>query len=99
MTETILSLLSTPGTHKEEGSFQLEGPRLFNSLPRSVREQNNIELLNHILDQFITSIPDQPKGKEATPSATVKDWFQMLPGDLMNWSLSTPSKWGDFSKP
>ena len=53
-----------------EYSFQVHGPRLFNSLPRSIREltRMNIEDFKSKLDKHLTSLPDEPKGPSYIPS-------------------------------
>ena len=45
-----------------EQSFQVHGPRLFNSLPKSLRNITKCEIkhFKEKLDQFLTHIPDQP---------------------------------------
>ena len=52
-------------------SFQINGARLFNSLPRDIR---NIEIcqdsFKEALDCYLSSIPDQPKIGSLIPTAT-----------------------------
>jgi len=45
-----------------ENSFHYSAPRLFNKLPRWIRDSKVDTLLEwkHLLDGFITNIPDQP---------------------------------------
>ena len=54
-----------------EASFQVHGPRLFNSLPKSIRSLKNISVdeFKLKLDQFLVSIPDEPKVSDYIPSA------------------------------
>ena len=51
-------------------SFQVTGPRLFNSLPRYIRNLKNKskEEFKEKLDQFLASLPDQPKIGDLVPS-------------------------------
>ena len=53
-----------------ESSFQVAGPRLFNSLPKSIRNLTKISVdeFKGKLDQFLSEIPDQPKVSGLTPS-------------------------------
>ena len=46
-----------------EASFQINGPRLFNSLPKAVRNTTKvgIEEFKLKLDKYLESIPDEPK--------------------------------------
>ena len=52
-----------------EQSFQVHGPRLFNSLPKSLRNITKCEIkhFKEKLDQFLTHIPDQPLIGELIP--------------------------------
>ena len=51
-------------------SFQVHGPRLFNSLPKSIRNKTkcNTEEFKEILDQYLTQIPDQPMVGDLVPN-------------------------------
>ena len=53
-------------------SFQVSGPRLFNSLPKSLRNIKNcsIEDFKMKLDLFLTKVPDEPKTDGLTPGAS-----------------------------
>ena len=46
-----------------EGSFQVHGAKVFNSLPKSVRNMKkvSVEDFKSSLDNFLQSIPDEPK--------------------------------------
>ena len=48
---------------KRESSFQVTGPRLFNSLPKYLREIKNcpIEIFKEKLDELLGRVPDEPK--------------------------------------
>ena len=54
-----------------ESSFQVMGPRLFNSLPKSLRnlQKGSIEDFKRKLDQYLEKIPDEPKLPNYIPSA------------------------------
>lgn len=44
-------------------SFSLKASRLFNALPRNLRDCNNVSIdtFKHKLDQFLETVPDEPK--------------------------------------
>ena len=54
-----------------EASFQIHGPRLFNSLPKSVRNLTrvSVEEFKCSLDKFLEKLPDEPKVGNYIPSA------------------------------
>ena len=45
-----------------EASFQVHGPRLFNSMPKAIRDLNRISVdqFKYKLDIYLQSIPDEP---------------------------------------
>ena len=53
-----------------EGSFQCSGPKLFISLPKSIRNLKKVSEIEfkEKLDEFLTEIPDEPKVAGSTPS-------------------------------
>ena len=53
-------------------SFQVSGPRLFNSMPKNIRNMTycSLEEFKDILDKFLRNIPDEPKCETLIPSAT-----------------------------
>ena len=53
-------------------SFQMSGPKVWNSLPRNVRNVTKcgIEQFKEALDCFLTKVPDEPKTDGLTPGAT-----------------------------
>ena len=54
-----------------EGSFQINGARLFNCLPKEIRNiRKDQEQFKEALDIFLSSIPDQPRMGSMVPSAT-----------------------------
>ena len=54
-----------------ENSFQVNGPKLFNCLPKKIRNKRgcSIEEFKTQLDLFLENIPDEPKSDGYTPSA------------------------------
>ena len=54
-----------------EGSFQVSGPKLFNKLPKTLRNMTKCgpDEFKKQLDQFLTFVPDQPKCSGLTPAA------------------------------
>ena len=65
-----------------EGSFQVSGPSLFNKLPRKIRDMKgcSVDDFKEKLDQFLSTIPDEPRCPGLTPSA-------VTPGGLPTNSL------------
>ena len=55
-----------------EDSFQVNGPRLFNSIPAHIRGMTrcNIHDFKFKLDKFLETVPDEPRTKNLVPSAT-----------------------------
>ena len=53
-------------------SFQMSGPKLWNSLPKNVRNLKNcdIEHFKEVLDCFLSKVPDEPRADGLTPGAT-----------------------------
>ena len=53
-----------------EASFQVHGPRLFNALPKSIRNLTKVPVdeFKSKLDVFLQTIPDEPKVPGYTPS-------------------------------
>ena len=64
------------GTNKvqklRQQSFQMSGPQLWNSLPKSVRnlKTNNLDDFKQILDEYLCKVPDEPKCVGLNPGAT-----------------------------
>ena len=53
-----------------EHSFQVDGPRLFNSLPKRIRDlKTSQEEFKESLDAFLETIPDQPRIGSLVPAA------------------------------
>ena len=52
-------------------SFQVSGPRLFNSMPKIIRNMKNCSLEDFKcqLDIFLNKVPDEPKGQHLIPGA------------------------------
>ena len=54
----------------KDQSFPVHAARLFNCLPRSVREvSSSLEAFKFALDSFLETIPDHPKTDDLTPEA------------------------------
>ena len=54
-----------------EQSFQINGARLFNSLPKKIRNiSKDQEVFKASLDEFLSSVPDQPRMGSLIPAAT-----------------------------
>ena len=53
-----------------EQSFQVSGPKLFNCLPKYLRNRSKVtkEEFKEELDQFLGKIPDQPKIGDLVPA-------------------------------
>ena len=52
-------------------SFQVAGPKLWNCLPKNVRNfKGNQDEFKQKLDQFLTKVPDEPKADGLIPGAT-----------------------------
>ena len=56
---------------RREGTFQIHGAKLFNSLPNSVRNltRTSVDEFKVALDKFLQTIPDEPKLPGYIPSA------------------------------
>ena len=76
----------------KERSIFVEGPRLYNSLPRYLREHSgSIVSFKACLDSFLSGIPDQPDGnwcagslsRDGKPSNGIQDWMRTL--NMYNW--------------
>ena len=58
-----------------EGALSVEGPKLFNSLPRSIRNFDGpVDRFKNLLDNFLHNIPDQPCGKIIFMQALMIGW-------------------------
>ena len=53
-------------------SFKMSGPRLWNCLPKSVRnlKTNNLDEFKQTLDEYLSKVPDEPKCDGLSPGAT-----------------------------
>ena len=69
----VPSLKGTSSVKKlRSQSYQVAGPRLWNCLPKNVRNKSSgsLEEFKECLDQFLTKVPDEPKTDGCTPGAT-----------------------------
>ena len=64
-----------------EQSFQVNGPRLFNSLPKHLKNLTNITVdeFKENLDKFLEKIPDEPQVSGLIPTAN--NQFTMTPSN------------------
>ena len=64
-----------------EQSFQCNGPKLFNSLPKEIRNISkvSVEEFKEKLDKYLQKIPDEPNVEGLTPSAC--DMFTTAPSN------------------
>ena len=53
-------------------SFQVSGPRLFNAMPKAIRNKKNccLEHFKLLLDTYLEMVPDEPKTPSLIPCAT-----------------------------
>ena len=98
----LLHVPNVKGTYSstvmlKEGVFGIEGLRLFNSLPKIVRNfVGPTDRFKLLLDLYLDSILDQPNGKNhvyagstnwlGKLSISIKDWRKTLHSD--NWMLT-----------
>ena len=78
----IPPLKGKPSVRKlREQSFQVDGPKLFNSLPKYLRDLTKVpvEELKEQLDKFLETIPDQPCIGGLTTAAC--DLFTAMPSN------------------
>ena len=84
-----------------EGAFQVEAPRLFNSLPRTLREFKGFLLaLKGGLDKLLETIDDKPRGYgadeipeatniEGAPSNSIRDWLRRRSDDGFDYDFDS----------
>ena len=62
-------------TSMRDSSFQVNGPQLFNQLPKYIRDLTkcSIDEFKHEVDKFLQTIPDEPKCPGLTPVAQRPD--------------------------
>ena len=78
----VPALRGHPSVRKlREQSFQYNGLRLFNSLPKYLRSISkvSVEEFKEKLDKYLQQIPDEPNVKGLTPSAC--DMFTAAPSN------------------
>ena len=66
----IPSLTGPPGRLRtlREGSLQVEGPTLYNSLPPLLRDLNvDLDTFKVLLDMYLQEVPDHPRGHDDMP--------------------------------
>ena len=73
-----------------EQSFQINGARLFNSLPKKIREiKKNQEDFKEALDQHLARIPDQPRMGGLVPAA-IDQLTGRQSNSLLAWGTHGP---------
>ena len=75
-------LKGSPSIRKlREQSFQVNGPKLFNCLPPSIRNISKVTIdeFKEQLDQFLANVPDEPNVDGLTPAAC--DLFSAAPSN------------------
>ena len=72
-----------PCQNIKKNSFQVVGPRLFNSMPAKIRNLKNcsIDEFKSSLDKYLASIPDEPKLQGYIPTAS--DQFSVQPSNSL----------------
>ena len=68
----VPALKGKPSVRKlREQSFQHNGPKLFNSLPKQLRNLSNVSVedFKEKLDKYLQKLPDEPNVEGLTPSA------------------------------
>ena len=67
----------------KEKSFKINGPKLFNCLPKSIRDTKDcsVDEFKFKLDNFLKKIPDQPKTNTQDPEAM--DQFTAKPSNSL----------------
>ena len=73
-----------------EQSFQINGARLFNSLPRKIREiKYSQEDFKEALDLYLAQIPDQPRMGGLVPAAVDQQTGRQS-NSLLAWGTHGP---------
>ena len=86
---------------KRLATFQLSGPKLFNCLPKEIRNftKGGVEDFKVHLDAFLSRIPDEPRCQGLTPGAT--DMLLSKPSNSLlhqvprAWREKLPCGWMD----
>ena len=68
-------VVPTSKSKERESSFLIQGPKLFNSLPREIKDMSGcgLEKFKEALDNFLTEIPDEPPAPGLIPGACSVD--------------------------
>ena len=70
-----------------EYSFQVDGPRLFNSLPKKIRDiKTSQDDFKESLDMFLMTVPDQPRMGRLVPMA-VDQGTGRQSNSLLAWTI------------
>ena len=89
--------------NKRISTFQVSGAKLFNSLPKEIRnfQKHSVEEFKEFLDAFLTIIPDEPRCPGMTPGAT--DQLESKPSNSLlhqiprAWREGLPCGWRNQS--
>ena len=74
-----------------EQSFKVHGGRLFNSIPKNIRNMSgNLEDFKELLDKYLQTIPDEPKVESYTPSAC--DQITCKPSNSIIWQAKARNR-------
>ena len=88
----VVPKIRAPGTRYatlKEGSLLIEGPKLYNTLPRPLRNhRGTLDSFKANLDRYLALIPDEPYGYghmiptamtyQNKPSNSLKDWARCM---------------------
>ena len=67
-----------------ELSFKIHGGRLFNAIPKNIRNMaGSMEDFKELLDKYLQTIPDEPKVESYIPSAC--DQITSKPSNSIIW--------------
>ena len=74
-------------------SFQVHGPQLFNSLPKSIRDVTKVSVddFKEKLDNFLQKIPDEPNVEGLTPGAC-NLWTAAPSNSIVDQARRAPSR-------
>ena len=80
--------------NQRESSFQVTGPKLFNSMPKRIRDMRNCSIADFklALDEVLTVVPDEPNVPGLNPSITTPGG--QYTNSLIHWMPAvTRSAW------
>lgn len=83
---------------KKEQSFHIEAPKLFNVMPKVVREETDMPRMKAMMDMWMEEVSDQPGIQGFTPGAftssgessnSLRDWARGMIG-VDDWTPPRP---------